>query len=909
MAFSVLRRLIGVLTAASIGAGALAAPTPLPPRPAAVDADAYLLLSLQMGRLPLEDTVQGYETPTGVCLNLAELSEALDFPIRVNASAMTATGWFIKETQTFHLSPDAVSIGGKSQPVAHGDLRQTPEGPCVDAGAFARWTGVTLTPHLQAAQLVITSAEKLPLERALERKSRRAKFRTPAPASLDGLPRASLPYAMWRTPSLDFNASLETIDDRARNRQQTLRQYELYAAGEAFHFSIDSRLTSDERGVPATLRMRAYRADPDGGLLGPLKATMVALGDVSGRLSRLVNQSSAGRGAFVTNEPFDRPQNFDRTEFRGELPQGWDVELYRNGQLLAFADERTDGRYAFTNVPLLFGLNRFEIVTYGPQGQVRREQRVINVGGEAVQPGKTSYWAGIMQDGTDLVRLQNIPAPRGQTGLRASAIVDHGLDQRTSLSLQLHSLELEDQRLTYVEGAVRRSIGPALAEIALASDLENGLAGQLTVLGEFGNSYATLESTWARGFGSDQIERGLKSRHSLSIDHFFTAGAATVPVKVATSYTDWRNRADEIEVAARVSANLRGLSLTQELRWQTFKSHAGPDPPDRMDAALLANIRAGAVRLRGEARYRLSPSSTFESATLVADWQSGARGSWRAEIGYENMLDRGRAAIGYAHRFDRFILGGRVEGATDGAWAAGLNLAFSLGPDSEGRWGRMTSHRQAGQAMAAARVFTDSNADGQWQPGEAIHDNVGVSAGSASFGSETGPDGMAMIDNLRPFQPQLLSIDTSTLPDPYLQPASPGLLVLPRPGLSVPVDLPLRPTGDVESLLTNAAGQPQPGVMLELVDGASKVIMAHQSDFDGFVLFESVPYGRYSLRLRPDVARILGVAPLLHADVSINAQTPSVRLGTLRLGDMPSFTVALAQIDVQPESMSTSAAP
>ena len=49
---------------------------------------------------------------------------------------------------------------------------------------------------------------------------------------------------------------------------------------------------------------------------------------------------------------------------------GWDAELYRNGQLLAFAENRADGRYEFIDVPLLYGQNRFEVVLYGPQGQI-----------------------------------------------------------------------------------------------------------------------------------------------------------------------------------------------------------------------------------------------------------------------------------------------------------------------------------------------------------------------------------------------------------------------------------------------------------------------------------------------------------------------------------------------------------
>ena len=39
----------------------------------------------------------------------------------------------------------------------------------------------------------------------------------------------------------------------------------------------------------------------------------------------------------VTNRPLDQPSAFDRTSFKGDLPSGWDAEIYRNGELLGFA--------------------------------------------------------------------------------------------------------------------------------------------------------------------------------------------------------------------------------------------------------------------------------------------------------------------------------------------------------------------------------------------------------------------------------------------------------------------------------------------------------------------------------------------------------------------------------------------
>src|SRR3546814_8481033 len=101
--------------------------------------------------------------------------------------------------------------------------------------------------------------------------------------------------------------------------------------------------------------MRRYRTYPAGRLLGPLKATHYGVGDVGLRSTGIVAASAPGRGAVLTNRPVERPDAFDKTDFRGDLPAGWDAELYRNGQLLAFTSPNSDGRYEFIDVPLQYG--------------------------------------------------------------------------------------------------------------------------------------------------------------------------------------------------------------------------------------------------------------------------------------------------------------------------------------------------------------------------------------------------------------------------------------------------------------------------------------------------------------------------------------------------------------------------
>ena len=164
---------------------------------------------------------------------------------------------------------------------------------------------------------------------------------------------------MWQTPSVDVAASLAFVNDK-RGGSNLAARYEIFASGEALRHSFDARLSSDENGLPESLRLRAYRSDPTGQLLGPMHATHYALGDVGLLATGLVSQSSVGRGAVVTNRPIERPESFDRTDFRGDLPAGWDAELYRNGQLLAFATPNAAGRYEFLDVALQYGSNRFE---------------------------------------------------------------------------------------------------------------------------------------------------------------------------------------------------------------------------------------------------------------------------------------------------------------------------------------------------------------------------------------------------------------------------------------------------------------------------------------------------------------------------------------------------------------------
>jgi hypothetical protein len=851
--------------------------------------DDALLFDVRLGQYRLGEGVRGYQTPEGSCLDLADVIIALDVPIRLDKKLRRATGWVFEERRTVVIDREAatVQIMNNIAKISQTDIYDTPEGWCVASAKLSAWFGVTLEVDQGNALLFIRSSFKLPVELALERRNRAAKIRSIAEFDLKSLPQAAAPFRGIKTPSLDAVVRVGGLHQRSdRGGSQLNAGYELYAAGEAGPVAYNARLSSNRKGVPESLRLQAYRTDPQGRLLGPLKATQAAIGDVSGVSSALVSQSGVGRGAFISNRPVERRDAFDRTDFRGELPSGWDAELYRNGQLLNFAGTRADGRYEFLDVPLLYGQNDFEVVLYGPQGQVRRERRVVPVGLDSIPPRQTYYSAVIADEGRDLITLGKVKRfARG--GLRGSFGIERGLDVKTSVAAFGHSLNLDDgRRRNFGEVSLRRALGPSLIEISGAASDNGGAALRANLLGQFLGASVSAESINARaGYLSDRVLSGVTGIHTVSIDRTFGGSRGSVPIHLEGRYTERINGNDSFDAAARVSASLGRIALTAQVDWRDERQRFGPDPEGVAEASLLANARIKGVRLRGEARYRLSAGARFESATLVGEWAAGGddrfRNDWRAEIGYDQPLRRARAGLGYIRRFEQFALTASIEGATDGAVAAGLDLAFSLGRNPRGGGLRVTSDRLATQGQAVARVFRDLNGDGRWQPSEPQEKDVQLSAGRVPVARLTGADGVVLIDALEPFQPILIGVDASSLPDPYVQPASSGVVVTPRPGVSITIDLPLSSAGEVDGTLLRDGGTPLEGVDLELIDVEGRVARKTRTDFDGFFLFEGVPYGRYTLRIAKNIADAIKLSPVLLGIATVGGETPLFHLGTV----------------------------
>jgi len=144
-----------------------------------------------------------------------------------------------------------------------------------------------------------------------------------------------------------------------------------------------------------------------------------------------------------------------------------------------------------------------------------------------------------------------------------------------------------------------------------------------------------------------------------------------------------------------------------------------------------------------------------------------------------------------------------------------------------------------------------------------------------------------LVGGLATFTPVTVGIDETSLSDPMLVPRNALQVVVPRPGIPATVEIGLVGGGDIEGAIVKSGGLGFEGLDLELVGSDGKTVARTQSDFDGFFLFERVPYGDYHIRLSKDSAVAAGVARDLNVQVSVSSKKSIMRLGSIHVDPPP----------------------
>jgi hypothetical protein len=831
-----------------------------PARASEAPAAPELILEVRLGRHLLADAISAYQHHDEVYLPLGELARMLTIAIRTQPAQGKASGYILDEQRGCHLDLALQQVHHNGRPDALDPARVMVQSDdlYVASSLLALWLPVDLELDMASLSLQVRPRETLPLQARLERQGQRvgaAPKRTIDP----GFARVPTPYRLATLPFIDQTlgvnwrsaegASVAKAKAKAEAKAKPTSNYSAYLSADLLGMEAALYLRHGGGGAASgrAARLTLARHDPAGLLLGPLQASSLQLGSVSvPGVHNVALGSASGDGFTISNQALGQPSRFDSHSLRGDLPPGWDVQLYFNEALVGFAQSRPDGKYSFDDQPLMYGLNQFRLVFHGPLGQVRVERHSFLLERSALDPGQLVYGLATQRDQAGhqrSVAQLDLGLARQLTASGALVQMHHAGAQHHYLSLGLHGY----WRALIVSASMARSgDGGMLAELAMKTRLA-GLS-------------LSASRARARDFSSDFYRPGadpVRIRDELRIDGTLPwEPLARLQVALQARREKLASGARELDLRARLSAYKFGTALSHDVRWRSIGAAV------QAEGNVQLSRRLAGVRVNGHLRYDIKPDAALSALTLSADKNLG--GGYLLGLGVRRSFLDAQTGLSASlnQRVGRFGMGIHADYAGRGSYSVGVQLFMALGHEPRrARW-LADAAPMAATGAASVRVFVDQNQNGVMDGTDTPIQHAGFRINGANHRARTDQDGIVYLNRLPANQHVDIGIITATLEDPQWLSQRPGLRIVARPGRVSELEFAVNMTGEIDGtavLHERGVGRGVGDLELELQAGDGTVVATTRSASDGYFVLAGVLPGQYTLRISPAQLERLGL--------------------------------------------------
>lgn len=810
----------------------------LPPsRLQALDSNT-VLFEIRIDEHVLADSLSAFQFGQKIFLPLGEMAGLLNIGIRAYPDKGTARGFIRGLNRTFSLNVAnrTVSLDGKPLIFDAANVLQREDEIYVESKLLAEWLLVDFEVNLSSLSIKLSPREPLPLQARLAREAKVAELSSRPKAVEQNFPRIDNPYKLIDVPFVDQTLSFGA--QRGSDNKTNSASYTTYIRGDLAGLQASLFLSGTNQINSRQNRFTVGRSDPQGELLGPLRARAFALGNVSvPGVPNISLSSDVGNGFSVSNVPLDRPARFDSHTLQGDLPPGWDVELYLNNLLIAYQQSRPDGKYSFNDLTLVYGSNEFRLVFYGPQGQLRVERKSFLLDSSLNVPGSFYY---------------NAASNRDVTGVQHTAgLAEWGLSKFLTGTLGAVNLEAPDGKRTgytriglhgfaanaiFVGNVTRQSTGGSLYELSARSRFAGIAMGwNHLLLKDFTSALFPLSV--------DPI----RSRDRLRFDGLLMSESlGSYPLTLELQRDRLQSGAQVLDATALLSTSVGLATLSNTLH---LTSGAGTRS---IDGAFQVGGNVGMFRLGGQVGYLLRPETRLSALALVANRSLGPGYLLNLGATYTVQDSVLRLTTGLTKSLGSYAIALTAGYSSRREFNISVQLSTAIGRDPRRSQSIFDAVPMAESGAVSARVFIDKNGNGVMDADEQPVKNVGFLINSSNFAVRTDDAGIAYVGHLLSNRETGISVNPATIEDPQLVSALKGLRLIPRPGNVTQIDFPLVQTGEIDGtvyLVNKGRKRGVGNVLVELVDKDGKVVAETRSGSDGFFVVVEVLPGEYSLRV------------------------------------------------------------
>jgi len=842
-----------------------------------------LLLAVDLDGLTVTDALAAYGMAADPLLPMGELARLLDLNITVSPAQGQIIGTIgqAQRPLTIDIASGTARLNGKGIMFTPEDLAVTDAEIYVRTSALERFLPVTAKADAEGLSLKLHALEPLPIQARLERLAQLRDLQPGVDGSNDETLKIKTPYSLISPPAFDIDGALGASVTAPRFPHS----YDVRIANDFLYTGFQGYLGSDENGQISSVRATFERHDVKGGLLGPINATSATAGDVYTPGLAIGPRSQNGRGFEFSTAPLEQTSVFNRIDLRGELPVGYDVELYINDVLRSGQRTPTQGRYEFLNVPLVRGINVIRIVTNGPRGERTEETRIVNVGGGQLAKGKLTFEMGAVQQGASVftVGKQDLAAAAatgsgsaattdllapGEGKLRVTADLTYGLTEGVTViaGAAMYPTPVAGSRATtereLFTAGLRTSLFGAAVQLDAAADSNRGTALAVGLAAQpFGVSTLGRQVFYHGGFIDESVSAGSVekpdvSHTELNMDFSVRPMKDTLlPLSVRGTLDVFADHSSQLTGSFRASSTLRNVLLSGGFDLTRTSTPGSPTTNSAIGNLAASTFYQFKWQLRANLDYNISPRFSLNDISVTADRDLTKTQSLRLGIGQAFSGGGTTFQVGdILHtRIGDLSLTGNYTAPLN-QWQLGLTFATGLVFDPYSKRYVLTRPGPATGGNLAFQAFEDTNGDGVYDEGDKPVEKVAIDGGASK--GVTDAKGRAFITGLGSGPTGRVQVGLDSIDDPYVQSPPHTVSFSPRPGRTVRVPYPLTATSEViVHILLRREGRlvglsavrfrlaPKTGAALET-----------STEFDGSAGFEQIGAGTYQVQLDTEQA-------------------------------------------------------
>ncbi len=830
-----------------------------------------LIFEVRMGTAIVTPAALVLEHQGQYYLPLTDIAENYEFAITDSDIARGyVQGWYISEDNVFSVDRTRREAYHKGQRIAlqDSDFIDSPSDGKPDLymrlEIFSQiWPEIAFRVDLPNMQLLAESDAHFPFMERRERKTRQemlSAYKNTQGAGDKALPYLSNPYGLISKPVLDIDSSTTWRgDDR-----KVVGQLSVSGVQDLMYMTADYGVTL-QREIDGFRRPDAFRFTlsretmPDEPL--PLGIERVELGDTRINYRDVISNGTGGRGFYFTTNKHEAHRAFDAITVEGNGPPGWEVELYRNNELInfGFVDER--GEYRFEDVKTQYGNNRMRVVMYGPQGQVREENSDYNFAQSMLRPGEHSVTGGIIDADRALIPLDKDKAQARPKGIAQSLSGAYGINNHLTGFVTYNALPTTDGDRDYVSGSATFSTGGGYGQVEAFKEKAGGHALDLRYLTELLGVRLNFASTFFNDFESPSAGFGQsakKQETEVTAMRSFRLPFGVLGLQLSADRIRRVNDDTELRLGSRQTLSRGGFQLTHQTDTQLRNGDH-----DQSNGIIGAHMRINKWRLRSGLYYSYFPDKDITATDAELRYQYNQDLTTAINIKHDFVRDEISSGFQVGYDFKKFLGSVDTNWREEKGWEVVFRASTSLGPYGTSGAYNMVSESQRRLSPVQAHTFLDRNLNNIFDEGDEPLPHTRISVNNQLSRTQSDADGYVVARQSD--QPGLarVTLSENSLEDPYHTAAQAGYSMALRPGSMPVVALPVIETGAIDGTLYGVReSDPVQGIPLQLINEAGEVVMATKVAYDGFYSFEFVRPGHYTVRADPALDLTIASVPV-----------------------------------------------